>query len=404
VTARDPVIIAGAGPSGCILALYLAKHGVPLILLERCHELPVDLRASTFHPPSLDLIEALEPTIVAHMLERGLKVPRYQYRDRRTGEVATFDMALIADATGHPYRLQLEQYELTRLVVAELGRYPRADVRFNHEVLSHVDHGDHVVVNMRVDGEEASIRGSLVIGADGARSALRKTAGIDYLGFTYREKFLVVSTPFPFEDVFDDFSYVNYIADPEEWCVVLRTDKRWRVLFPTTPENEADEALLLSDAFIDERLQHLYRKETPYEIVHRTLYTVNQRVAESYYKGRLALAGDACHINNPLGGMGMNGGLHDAFSLGEKLVDVFENKLELEAALAHYDRQRKDVAVRFVQEHTIRNKELMESTDPDLQARRQKFFMETAADPERARDFLLERSMINVLRESQAVH
>jgi 3-(3-hydroxy-phenyl)propionate hydroxylase len=185
---------------------------------------------------------------------------------------------------------------------------------------------------------------------------------------------------------------------------VLRTDKRWRVLFPTTPENEADEALLLSDAFIDERLQHLYRKETPYEIVHRTLYTVNQRVAESYYKGRLALAGDACHINNPLGGMGMNGGLHDAFSLGEKLVDVFENKLELEAALAHYDRQRKDVAVRFVQEHTIRNKELMESTDPDLQARRQKFFMETAADPERARDFLLERSMINVLRESQAVH
>ena len=183
---------------------------------------------------------------------------------------------------------------------------------------------------------------------------------------------------------------------------MLRTDKVWRILFPTTPENEDDEQLLLSDEFIQARLHHLYDKEGDYEIRHRSLYPVNQRVAEAYYQGRLALIGDACHINNPLGGMGMNGGLHDAFCLGEKFESIYRRGADFADEFAHYDRQRKDVAVRFVQEHTIRNKKLMESTDPDIQRKRQQMLMETAADPDAAREFLLERAMINCYRESQA--
>ena len=276
------------------------------------------------------------------------------------------------------------------------------DVRFGHEVTAYSESDDGVSVEFRADGEQQTLDGAYVVGAEGARSNIRKSAGIGYLGFTYDEKFLVVSTSFPFEDVFDDFSYVNYVADPDEWCVVLRTDKRWRVLFPTTPENVEDEQLLLSDEFIQERWHHLYDKDGDYDVRHRSLYAVNQRVAERYYEGRMALVGDACHINNPLGGMGMNGGLHDAFCLGEKFIQIYEDGVPANDAFAHYDRQRKDVAVRFVQEHTIQNKKLMESTDPDVQKKRQKMLMETAANPVAAREFILERAMINCFRDSQA--
>jgi 3-(3-hydroxy-phenyl)propionate hydroxylase len=385
------------------MALYLARREVPVLLLEKEPELPVDLRASTFHPPSLEMIDALGYGVIGEMLAKGLVVDRYQYRDRRSGEVANFDMSLIAGDTPYPYRLQLEQYEFTRIVSERLSRLPAADVRLSHEVTGFAQTDDYVDVEVRSPAGTETIRAPFLVSAEGAHSIIRKLAGIGYLGFTYDEKFLVVSTPFPFEDVFDDLSWVNYVADPEEWCVILRTEKIWRVLFPTRPENQEDEALLLSDEFIQERLHHLWGKEDDYDIGHRTLYNVNQRVAESYYQGRVLLAGDACHINNPLGGMGMNGGLHDGNNLAAKLVRILRDGEDHSPLFEHYNRQRRDLAVRFVQEHTIANKKLMEATDAEAQNARQRMLMETAADPVKAREFLLERAMINCVRDSEAL-
>ena len=363
----------------------------------------MDLRASTFHPPSLEMIADLGHGVIDQMLARGLKADRYQYRDRRSNEVASFDMSLIADSTRYPFRLQLEQYEFTRMVNAALAQLPAADVRFAHEVTGFAQTGDYVDVQVATPAGTETVRAAFLVSAEGARSQIRKLAGIDYLGFTYDEKFLVVSTDFPFETVFDDLSWVNYVSDPEEWCVILRTEKIWRVLFPTTPETADDEARLLSDAFIQQRLHHLWNKEGDYTIGHRTLYNVNQRVAETYYRGRVILAGDACHINNPLGGMGMNGGLHDGNNLAAKLVRILRDGADHTAAFEHYNRQRRDLAVRFVQEHTIANKKLMEARDVETQVARQKMLMDTAADPHKAKAFLLERAMINCVRDSEAV-
>ena len=394
MTTRDPVIVAGAGPAGATLALYLAQHDLPVLLLERETTLPRDLRASTFHPPSLEMLNDLG--VAAPMIARGLVVDRYQYRDRSSGEVAEFDMSVIADETLFPYRLQLEQYELTAIIERMLRRHAGAELRLGVEAIGFEQNGEGVSVAVAHGGGRQTLRGSFLAGADGASSNVRKAAAIGFGGFTYDEKFLVASTDFPFEEAFDNLSWVNYVADADEWCVMLRTDKAWRVLWPVDPAADSDDAQRqLGEAALQERLQRLHRKPGGYSIRHRTLYDVHQRVAETYVKGRVALVGDAAHVNNPLGGMGMNGGLHDACNLGRKLVAIWRGEADRASALAAYDRQRRELATRFVQEHTINNKRLMESSNPDVQRQRQRDLMAKAADPAAAKAFVMERAMMH---------
>jgi 3-(3-hydroxy-phenyl)propionate hydroxylase len=398
---EKPVIVAGAGPVGCTAALRLAQAGIPVMLLEALEDLPQTLRASTFHPPSLDMIEQLG--LVEPLKEQGLVCRYYQYRDRRTGEIAEFDLDVLREDTRHPYRLQVEQWKYTRMVWDELrNKYPLADCRFNTAAKGLHQTADGVEVLVWENGVEKVVEGSYVVACEGADSALRKAAAIQFDGFTYPERFLVASTPFPLETKFHRLALVNYVSDPEEWLVLLRTPSLWRVLIPTDPAIEND-ALWLSDQWIQDRLHHMAPHDADYEIIHRTLYRVHQRVARTYRRGRLLVAGDAAHINNPLGGMGMNGGIHDAWNLAEKLIEVHGGG-DAGALLDRYDRQRREICVRFVQEHTIRNKKLMESKDPEIQRRRQEDYMRQAADPVLAREFLLKTSMIQSLRDAAKIH
>lgn len=397
---QDPIIIAGAGPVGATAALYLAREGFNVVLLEKEKILPEDLRASTFHPPSMDMLDRLG--VMDRLIQLGLIVPKYQYRDRRTGEYAEFDLGNIKGETKFPFRLQVEQWRLNQICCADLEKIPNAKVLFQHGVIKILDQDD-TGVNILVstpDGEK-TMRGTIVIGAEGANSMVRQTSGLEYGGFTYPEKFLVASTPYPIDKFFPNLAGVNYVSDPDEWCVLLRCNNLWRVLFPTTPgiPNET----LISDDFIEDRMQRLAPKQGRYQIGHKTLYNVHQRVADTYRKGRILLAGDSAHINNPLGGMGMNGGLHDAINLCEKLIDIRAGKVDADAALDQYDRQRRLTATKFVQDQTIANKKLMEEKDPDAQKKRQAEFMRQAGDPELAKKFLMKTSMINVVRESYAI-
>ena len=165
------------------------------------------------------------------------------------------------------------------------------------------------------------MQGRYVVACDGARSAVRRSLGVEFEGFTYPELFLIASTDFRFEDTLTDIAYVNYIADPNEWLVLLRVPGLWRVLVPA-PEN-SDREKLLSDGNLQDVLQRVVPRGADYHIEHRSIYHVHQRVAKSFRAGRVLLAGDAAHINNPLGGMGMNGGIHDAFNLADKLAEIY---------------------------------------------------------------------------------
>ncbi len=110
---NDRIVVVGAGPVGLTAALALARRNIPTVLLTAEPEPVMELRGSTFHPPTLDLLD--EFGIVPQMIEVGLKAPTWQFRDRETGPVATFDLSLLADDTNHPYRVQCEQWKLHAL-------------------------------------------------------------------------------------------------------------------------------------------------------------------------------------------------------------------------------------------------------------------------------------------------
>ena len=396
----NPIVIAGAGPAGCATALYLAKNNIPVIVLEGRPDLPLDLRASTFHPPTLDMLSELGLT--KRMIEQGLVVPTYQYRDRRTNEVAEFKLERLSGETEFPFRLQCEQFKMTRLAVEMLQAMPNAEVRFSHQVIGCREENGRVDVLCYTDNGEERIPASFLIGADGADSNVRRSSGVMYDGSTYPERFLVASTTFPFEEHFENLAWVNYVSDPDEWCVLLKTVDLWRVLVPTPIEANGDR--FLTDDYIQSRFKRLVHNDDDYDIVHRTLYRVHQRVAERYrVRDRVLLVGDSAHINNPLGGMGMNGGIHDAINLSEKLVSVVKHGGDYDRLFDLYERQRRGICVKFVQEHTKSNKALMEATEEEIQTKRQADLMKACSEPELEKSFLMRTSMINSVRESYSI-
>src|SRR5689334_16051453 len=180
---NDRIIVVGAGPVGLTAALALAKRGIPAVVLAAEPELVMELRGSTFHPPTLDLLDEFE--VVPRMIEVGLKAPTWQFRDRETGPVATFDLALLAGDTNHPYRVQCEQWKLMRFLETELKKLPGADIRFGHEVTGVTQHGGGVTVTANTANGPVEIAGRYAVAADGARSAMRRSLNVEFEGFTY---------------------------------------------------------------------------------------------------------------------------------------------------------------------------------------------------------------------------
>ncbi len=394
MTETVSVIVAGAGPAGAVAAWRLAQLGVDVLLLETHAAPPEDMRASTLHPPTLDMLEELG--LLAQLEAQGLRAPVYQYRNRVTGEVLSLDLAEIADVARHPYRLQCEQFKLTRLIAGLLAGHACGDVRFQKRLVYFQEDAHSVNVTAETPFGIETYRAAYLIGADGANSLVRKLMGVSFSGFTYPEKFLTLSTTWALDEAHPGLAKVAYMAGGGNWRVLLRVPDLWRVLVP------ADEALadaqLLSDDMKSAVFDDLGLDGAEVTTHHRTVYRVHQRVAETYRRGRVILVGDAAHLNNPLGGFGMNSGVHDAWNLTGRLSAILQEGADPDEELDRYDRQRRGVMNAFVQAQTIRNKAALEAGDAQAQRQAQKQLQDIIDDPERRRDYLLNQAMISSLK------
>ncbi|MBP2550848.1 3-(3-hydroxy-phenyl)propionate hydroxylase [Neorhizobium galegae] len=397
---KDRVLIVGAGPVGLVSACCLSRAGIPVTIVETSPDLPTDLRASTFHPPTLDMLDRFD--ISKKLVERGLVCPTWQFRDRKEGVIATFDLGILEGETNHPYRLQCEQWKLSEELRALIEADDRIELIYGAKALSVAqdDAGVTLTIERQADGSQDQLSGQYLIACDGARSAVRKSLDIAFDGLTIPEIFLSMSTSFRFDEAIGDLAPIAYLTDPSEWAVLLRTPSLWRVLLPTDP-NQTDEQIK-DPAVMERRLQALCPKPGAYDVVHATAYRVHQRVAATYVAGRIFLAGDAAHLNNPLGGMGMNGGIHDAVNLCDKLAEVWHGRAPLDIT-ERYNRQRRKVAIETVQEQSLRNRKMMAENDPAARAAYHDELRRIVDDPKKHKAYLMRSSMIQSLRELENV-
>lgn len=388
------VIVVGAGPVGLTAALLLGRRGIPFLLIEAEDELPSDLRASTFHPPTLDMLD--EQGVAEPLIAMGLKSPTWQVRMHATGERAIFDLSVLTADTAHPYRLQCEQSKLTRLLLDIVRREAAGEIRMGSGVTG-VSQGDHGVRVTLADGSVET--GSWLIAADGARSVVRGALDLPFEGKTYPETTILATTTFPFQENLPDLSNVNYVWKPGGTYSLLRLPDLWRCsLYPDAGES-IDQGL--DPDSIERKLQAIVPRAERYDVGEIRAYRIHMRLIDDYRSGLVLLAGDAAHVNSPSGGMGMNGGIHDAFELVDTLAEVYAGADP--ALLDRYTRRRRPIAEAEILTQADRNRARMQEQDETKRRASLADLQNIAENPAHARDHLLKSSMISGLRRAAAI-
>jgi len=400
---QRPILIAGGGPVGVITALALARQGLPVQVFEaetKVNDMP---RAATTHAATLEMLAGLG--MVDEVIERGLVEPLFRIWDRPSNQmIAEFDFGILKNETPYPFAVQCEQHKLAGMAIERLKKLSHAKVEFSARVMSLTQSSDGVEIEVEGPDGTRRIAGSYLIGSDGGRSTVRKALGIEFEGYTHPERFMILTTTDNIGTRYPGCTR-NYISDPDAWFSVFKVSgdeagPLWRVLSSTRPE-QTDHELMNPEA-TEQRLQRFLPKAGAYDIVHRNLYNVHQRVAASFRKGRVFLAGDAAHVNNPLGGLGLNFGIHDAIELSGLLGRVIRGEAR-EDILNEYDLHRRPLNIEFVRQQTVANKKRMEEKDP---AARQKDFEQlrrTAADPAAHRAHVRKASLIESVKKRAAV-
>jgi 3-(3-hydroxy-phenyl)propionate hydroxylase len=400
----DRIIVIGAGPVGLCLSLALAQEDIAVSLIETRGEdnfLEQVPRAGTNHPATLELYDRIG--LYPRLEPRGIIAPLFHYWDRRENRlIAAFDHAHLKEDTRFPYVLQCERIKIVEEALKLAKAHPNIELRLSTTFTGFTQRGDGVTAQVtNPTGETESIAGAYLVSAEGARSIVRKDLDIEFEGFTYPDRTLNIEVAYDFRT--HGYTERNYISDPEEWSNLFHwkgPPDRWRVHFPTQPDD--DEAALTRPEALQARLQRFLPTGKPFDIVGTNVYIVHQRVAKKFRAGRAILAGDSAHVNSPIGAMGMNSGVHDAFNLADKLVKILRKEAGDEL-LDRYERQRRHVAVQHTQAQTIRNKRLLAEKDPAVRQKNHDELRRSAEDPKLARAFLLRSSLIESLREAEQI-
>ncbi len=400
----DRIVVVGAGPVGLCLSLALAQADLKVCLIEALGDdnfLEQVPRAGTNHPATLEMYERIG--LYGKLEPRGIVAPVFHYWDRHKGKlIAAFDHAHLKNDTRFPYVLQCERIKIVEEALKMARAHPNIDLRLQTEFVSfEQDAGGVTAHAINPGGEKEAIKGRYLVSGEGARSIVRKTLDIAFEGFTYDDRTLNIEVAYDFRK--HGYAHRNYISDPREWSNLFHwkgPPDRWRVHFPTDPN--ADEDALTRPEALQSRLQGFLPTGKPFDIVGCNLYVVHQRVAQKFRVGRAILAGDSAHVNSPIGAMGMNSGVHDAFNLADKLIAISRGEAD-DMVLDRYERQRRHVAIAHTQAQTIRNKRLLAERDPAVRQKNHDELRRTAEDPKLARNFLLRTALFESLREADAI-
>lgn len=332
------VAIVGAGPTGLVLANFLGARGVDVILIERNDGTVRQPRAVSIDDESLRTIQAIG------LSQEVLKDVALEYGSRYFTPRGTCfaDVRPSVREYGFPRRNAFSQPLFEGALLGGLVRYPNVRVLFEHACDAVSEDPDRVELRLCSGASRVIVRARYLVGADGARSMVRRSIGATLVGSTYRRRWLIVDLGATKELCRD----TGVFCDPRRPALTLPGPHGTRRYEFMLQEDEADDAVT-SDDFIKTLLaSHGPDKDEP--ILRRQVYTFHARVADKWNTERVYLAGDAAHLSPPFAGQGMNSGVRDAHNLAWKLAAVIAGQCG-PGLLSSYQQERKPHVWAFIQ-------------------------------------------------------
>lgn len=373
MTAKTDVLIVGAGPVGMITALALAQTGASVRVIEREAHIINSPRAAVYFPSTLLVLEELGilddlDAIGFRNKAFGTHVPEFGY----SSVVITEPV----EGIKYDYQLHVGQHDVAQVAMEHTQKLG-VEVLFGRELVSFTDDGTGVVAQVRGPDGDETFSAKWLIGCDGARSTVRKLAGIEFEGHTWPERFVATNVKFPFKEL--GYQQANFVCDPVNMAVIaqLDTDGLWRCTYmedSALPEETFEER-------IHQRYEWFMQGRKDYEIVSASPYMLHQRAGETLVKGRVLLAGDAAHATNPCGGLGLTSGLWTGIVLADVLGAVLRGE-EDESILQRFSDERRRVFWEVVSPAATENKRMLQEKDPEQRQKDLGFIKALDTNPE----------------------